>query len=103
MGRRTHNQHRVVAGRRRLGVWEGEGLVRRIEGKMGEGLDHEAKAAGLKPPDAAKPKTAAKAEKAEAVKAEVDKAEADKTEADDADEAGDEEDKVEKKPRKTGK
>jgi hypothetical protein len=72
-----------------LPVWESQGLVRRIDAKMAEVLDHEAKAAGRQPAAAAaKPKGSAKPAKAE---------------DDDGNEAGDEEEKVETKPQKAAK
>ncbi|MBZ5523731.1 MAG: hypothetical protein LAP21_15975 [Acidobacteriia bacterium] len=69
-----------------LPAWEAQGLVRRIDAKMSEVLEHE----GRKPVAAAKPKASAKPAKAA-------------DEDDDGNEAGDEEEKVEKKPRKTSK
>jgi hypothetical protein len=73
-----------------LAAWEAQGLVRRIDAKMTEVLEHEARAAGHH----AKAKPAA-SEKASA-KEEPD-------DDDDGNEAGDEEEKAPKRTRRTPK
>jgi hypothetical protein len=73
-----------------LAAWEAKGVVRRLDAKMAEVLDHEARVAA--PPAEAKP---GKREKKSA-KAEPD-------DDDDGNEAGDEEEKVSKRPRKPPK
>ncbi len=70
-----------------LAAWEAQGLVRRIDAKMAEVLDHEARAA-----ERAKP---AKAEEKSAKDAPDDD--------DDGNEAGEEEEKPTKRPRRTPK
>lgn len=78
-----------------LAAWEAQGLVRRIDAKMAEVLEHEGKAAGGPAPmEEAKPKQAAKPKESATAEPEDD---------DDGNEAGDEEEKVTKKPRKPAK
>lgn len=78
-----------------LAAWEAQGLVRRIDAKMAEVLDHEARAAGR--PAEAKP---AKPEKKSAPEEKSAKAAPDD---DDGNESGDEEEKAPKRPRRTPK
>lgn len=76
-----------------LAAWEAQGLVRRIDAKMAEVLDHEARAAG----HPAKPATSEKKS------AEEESAKAAPDDDDDGNEAGDEEEKAPKRPRRTPK
>jgi hypothetical protein len=72
-----------------LPAWEAQGLVRRIDAKLAEVLEHEAKIAGRKP--AAAPKEEAAAAPAKAA------------DEDDGNEAGGDEEKAKPKPRRTAK
>jgi uncharacterized membrane protein YukC len=78
-----------------LAGWEAQGLVRRIDAKMADVLDHEARAAGQ--PAKAKPATAEKEP------AEEESAKAAPDDDDDGNEAGDEGEKAPKRPRRTPK
>lgn len=82
-----------------LAAWEAQGLVRRIDAKMADVLDHEARAAG-RPAEAkpAKPKEKSAPEEKSA------KAAPDDDDGNESgDEAGDEEEKAPKRPRRTQK
>jgi uncharacterized membrane protein YukC len=78
-----------------LAAWEAQGLVRRIDAKMTEVLEHEARAAGHH----AKEKPAA----SEKASAEEESAKAATDDDDDGNEAGDEEEKAPKRTRRTPK
>jgi hypothetical protein len=78
-----------------LAAWEAQGLVRRIDAKMADVLDHEARAAGH--PAKAKPATSEKES------AEEESAKAAPDDDDDGNEAGDEQEKAPKRPRRTQK
>lgn len=78
-----------------LAAWEAQGLVRRIDSKMADVLDHEARAA--KPPEKGKAATSEKEP------AEEESAKAAPDDDDDGNEAGDEEEKTPKRPRRTPK
>jgi uncharacterized membrane protein YukC len=81
----------MLYGNVHLAGWEAQGLVRRLDAKMAEVLEHEAKAAGRPVPETAT--------KAKASSAKTDPEDDD----DDGNEAGDEEEKVTKRPRKSTK
>lgn len=78
-----------------LAAWEAQGLVRRIDAKMADVLDHEARAAGHHAK--AKPATSEKES------AEEESAKAAPDDDDDGNEAGDEQEKPPKRPRRTQK
>jgi hypothetical protein len=78
-----------------LAAWEAQGLVRRIDSKMADVLDHEARAA--------KPSEKEKAATSEKEPAEEESAKAAPDDDDDGNEAGDEEEKAPKRPRRTAK
>lgn len=78
-----------------LAAWEAQGLVRRLDAKMADVLDHEARAAGR--PAKAKPAASDKEP------AEEESAKAAPDDDDDGNEAGDEEEKAPKRPRRTPK
>lgn len=78
-----------------LAAWEAQGLVRRIDAKMADVLDHEARAAER--PAKAKPAASEKEP------AEEEQAKAAPDDDDDGNEAGDEEEKAPKRPRRTPK
>jgi uncharacterized membrane protein YukC len=78
-----------------LAAWEAQGLVRRIDAKMADVLDHEARTA--KPPEKGKAATSEKEP------AEEESAKAAPDDDDDGNEAGDEEEKAPKRPRRTPK
>jgi hypothetical protein len=78
-----------------LAAWEAQGLVRRIDAKMADVLDHEARTA--KPPEKGKAATSEKEP------AEEESAKAAPDDDDDGNEAGDEEEKTPKRPRRTPK
>jgi hypothetical protein len=76
-----------------LAAWEAQGLVRRIDAKMADVLDHEARA--VRRPADAKPAASEKEP------AEEESAKAAPDDDDDGNEAGDEEEKAPKRPRRT--
>ena len=78
-----------------LAAWEAQGLVRRIDAKMADVLEHEARAAGH--PAKAKPAASEKAP------AEEESAKAATDDDDDGNEAGDEEEKAPKRSRRAPK
>lgn len=80
----------MLYGNVHLAGWEAQGLVRRLDAKMTEVLEHEAKAAG-------RPVPAAATKSASPAKADPE------DDDDDGNEAGDEEEKVTKRSRKSTK